>query len=535
MEKYQRRHPTKSNRMMEERNIGFEFVRPIERDARLIMQWRNDPDTLRVSMHTQPKVWQTFYPEFLNSYFLFSDLPPLFILLNGERVAFVRLDPIEHPEKITERRCVEISINVAPSFRNQGIGIATLKIVKEWIKKRGYDDLYAKIKIDNKASQKAFLAAGFKPLTDELFVVEDTGEKVAVHRYIARLTQPIHNSTFIIAEAGSNWRMGSTKKDLEAAKKLIEVAAEAGANAIKFQVFRPDTIYVPNAGSSGYLSSAGIEKEMQEIFTDLAMPYDMIPTLAAHAEKNGIEFMATPFSKQDFLAIDPYVKKHKIASYEIGHIRLIELIAKTGKPTFMSTGAANESEIAWAVETFKKNQGGHLTLMQCTACYPANAHSLNLRSISWLQERFQCQVGLSDHSQEANTAPVAAVTLGATAIEKHFTLDSSLPGPDHAFALEPHALKSMVAAIRDTEKMLGSWVKTIHPSEMELRNFARRGLQAIQEIQKGDLLKEGVNIGILRPGNQPLGIHPKFLEQVEGKRATRHIPLGNGLQVNDYE
>lgn len=521
---------------MDDKSIGFECVRPTEKDAELIMRWRNDPETLRMSINTKPKIWDSFYKEFLNQYFILPSLPPLFILLNGQRAAFILFELVEHPNQIQSRRCIEISINVAPEYRGQGLGTAALKAVKDWIKQQGFDDAFAIIRRENVASQKAFTAAGFEQLEDGIKEVEETGEQVTLCRYIAKLTPEKQNDhVFVIAEAGSNWRMGSPEHDLEMSKTLIDIATEAGADAIKFQIFRPETIYVANAGKSDYLSDAGIEKDMHEIFADLSMPYEMIPQLAEYCQKKGIEFMATAFSKSDFLAIDPYVKHHKIASYEIGHIRLIELIARSGKPTFMSTGAATENEIAWAFQAFKDYGGKDLTLLQCTAKYPAEADSMNLRSIPWLKDRFKCQIGLSDHSRHPSAAPVAAVALGAKVIEKHFTLDTRLPGPDHAFALTPLELKEMVSAIRRTELMLGSWVKTIHPSEEELRSFARRGIQALRDIQKGDILHEGVNIDILRPGQQILGIHPKFLQKIEGKKATKMIPLGCGIQFGDWE
>lgn len=519
---------------MNAKRIRFELVRPVEADALQIMEWRNDPDTLRMSIHTQPKMWESFYQEFIHQYFLWPLLPPLFILSDHQRVAFVSFKPIEHPEQRQNRRCVEISINVAPEFRGIGWGIESLRATKEWAQKQGFDDIYAKVKKENQASQKAFTAAGYDSLENGM-VEDDTGKKIPVNRYIARLT-PLQNApVFIIAEAGSNWRMGSQERDLEMSKTLIHLAAEAGADAIKFQVFRPETIYVANAGKSQYLSEAGIEKEMQDIFSDLAMPYELIPELAEHCKNAGIELMATPFSKSDFLAIDPYVKRHKIASYEIGHIRLIEWIARTGKPTYLSTGAANEEEIAWAYDTFYRQGGKDLTLLQCTAKYPAEPDSMNLHTIHWLKDRFKCEVGLSDHSKHPYNAPIAAVALGAKVIEKHFTLHSQLPGPDHAFAVNPQELKEMISAIRRTEQMLGSWVKTIHASEQELRLFARRGIQALRPIQQGEILQEGVNIDILRPGQQILGLHPKYLLQMEGKKATRNLELGEGLQMGDWE
>jgi sialic acid synthase SpsE len=260
----------------------------------------------------------------------------------------------------------------------------------------------------------------------------------------------------------------------------------------------------------------------------------MIPQLAAYCQAQGVQFLSSVFSSEDFAALDPFVTLHKIASYEIGHIHLLNLAAKSGKPLLLSTGAATEEEIAWAVHTFLERGGQNLTLLQCTACYPAEAKSLHLRTIPWLQMRFQTPVGLSDHSRQPLYAPVAAVALGATVIEKHFTLDNKLSGPDHAFAIVPSELKEMVQAIRHVEEMLGNEVKGIDVSEQELRSFAKRGIQAIAPIKRGAIFKEGVNIAILRPGVQILGVHPKYLPEIEGKKAHRAIALGEGVQLGDW-
>lgn len=515
--------------------ISFECVRNIESHARLIMDWRNDPVTLRMSFHDQPKEWKSFFEEFKNEYFAFPDLSPLFVVIGGKRVAFLRFKPVVHPAGST-RKCCDVSINVAPEFRGHGIGQASLKAVQSWLRQQGYEDLYAEVKTDNIASQKAFENAGFIKLRDVAKFIEDTGETVEICRYFVELVPELscEKPVFIIAEAGSNWRMGTFERDLIMAKTLIEAAADAKADAIKFQTFRPETIYVPNAGISNYLSEAGIEKEMQEIFTDLAMPYEMIPLLAEHCQLYEIQFMSTPFSPSDFQVVDPYVNIHKIASYEIGHIHLLELAARSGKPLLLSTGAATEEEIAWAVTTYRKLGGKHLILLQCTARYPAESTTLNLRAIPWLKQRFKVEVGLSDHSRHPVEAPVAAVSLGAKVIEKHFTLHNLLPGPDHAFAVTPQELKELVKAVRLTEQMLGYTIKVIDPSEDELRNFARRGIQALSNIKAGEIFHENVNVAILRPGQQKLGIHPKFIHAIEGKVATRAIPLGEGLQRGDW-
>ncbi len=338
----------------------------------------------------------------------------------------------------------------------------------------------------------------------------------------------------IIAEAGSNWRMGAPARDMAMAKALIDVAAEAQADAVKFQTFRPQTIYAPGAGSSGYLAKAGVTETMDEIFADLAMPYEMIPELAAYARAAGLIFMSTAFSPADFAAVDPHVEIHKVASYEITHLRLIELAAKTGKPTLMSTGAATLADIAWAVEHFRASGGKDLCLLQCTAKYPAPLESLNLATIPDFTARFGVPAGLSDHSRDPIVGPLAATALGARAIEKHFTLDNRLPGPDHRFAITPDELKALVKAVRGAEAARGDGLKHPHAVEDELVSFAQRALQALKAIEPGEPLIEDVNVAILRPGNQKKGVHPRMIQEIAGKRATRAIAAGDGIRQGDW-
>jgi len=340
---------------------------------------------------------------------------------------------------------------------------------------------------------------------------------------------------FIIAEAGSNWRMGAPKRDMKMAKTLIDIASDANADAIKFQTYRAESVYVSNAGDSDYLSKSGIKESINKIFEDLSMPYEMIPELSDYCKSKKIEFMSTPFSIDDAKAIDPYVNFHKIASFEISHYRLIEYIAKTGKPTFLSTGAANNEEIEWALNHFYNKGGKQISLLQTTAKYPASLESLNISAIIDLKNTFNVPVGFSDHSLDPILGPVTATALGASVIEKHFTLNKKLPGPDHSFALDPNQLKQMVTAIRDCEKCLGIGKKIVHDDELELRDFAQRSIQCIKNISKGEIFKEGVNFAILRSGKRKKGMHPKFIEKLEGKSSTQNIQLGDGIMEFDYE
>lgn len=340
---------------------------------------------------------------------------------------------------------------------------------------------------------------------------------------------------FVIAEAGSNWRMGTPARDLEMAFRLIDAAAEAGADAVKFQTYRARTVYVTGAGASDYLAETGEERSINDIFEDLEMPYEMIPRLAEHAAAASIEFMSTPFSLEDLAAVDPWVRRHKVASYELCHVRLVQAAAATGKPLIMSTGAATVGDIEFGVSTARASGATDITLLQCTASYPAPPESLNLGSIPWLMEAFGVHAGLSDHSTDPVVAPTAAVALGATVIEKHFTIDRRLPGPDHPFAIEPDELAHMVRSVRAAAAAVGDGIKAVAAAETELRAFAVRAIQATRGIGAGEALVEGVNLDVLRPGRRTAGLHPRHLDALAGRRAARDIAAGDGIGADDVD
>lgn len=517
-------------------SLRWECARPNEEDAALAFTWRNDPITREMSFHTELQRWEEFYPKYLGRSFNLPDLPPLFVLWEGKRAAFVFFESANHPANKRRRACL-LSINIDPECRSKGLGTTILKEIQSWVRQRGYDTLLAEIKTDNIISLKAFEKAGFILAGKKEKHLPDSGKNVPCFLLGVELTPnpAFPENIYIIAEAGSNWRLGSPQRDIQMAKTLIEAAAVAGADGVKFQVYRPETVYVPNAGSFAYLEKEGIDQDIADIFADLSMPYDMIPVLAEHCAKHQVDFLATPFSEKDFDQVDPFVPFHKIASYEIGHVRLIQKAAKTGKPLILSTGAATEDEISFAVDYFYEQGGKQLILLQCTAAYPAPADAMNLSTIPWLRSRFQTQAGLSDHSQEPCTAPIAAAALGAVVIEKHFTLDRRLPGPDHFFAITPNELKIMVEQVRKTYEMLGRQVKEPDPIEEELRGHARRGIQALKDIMPGDTLREGHNAAILRPGKMPLGMAPKNLFTFEGKKFIKQVPAGHGIQPSDFD
>jgi len=322
---------------------------------------------------------------------------------------------------------------------------------------------------------------------------------------------------YVIAEAGSNHN-GS----LDMALKLIDVAARAGADAVKFQGFRARTLYPETAGKAEYL---GDPRTIFEIIKAMEMPLDWIPLLAQHCRARRVQFLCTPFDEEWAEALEPHVFAFKMASYELSHAPLMRKVLAYGKPTFISTGAATLGEVRGVVELAKETGNERIVLLQCTASYPTPPHSVNARAIVTLAEATGCLVGLSDHSRDPVLAPVVAVALGACVIEKHFTIDNRLPGPDHRFAVEPKELEALVKAVRDAELVLGTGAKEVLGVENELRDFARRSVFAARAIAKGETLTAD-NILVLRNGVNAPGLPPSAYPALLGRTAARAVVAG---------
>ena len=335
---------------------------------------------------------------------------------------------------------------------------------------------------------------------------------------------------FIIAEAGSNWKCGTFEQDLNQAKNLIKIASNSGADAIKFQTYRPETTYVSNPGGSETLSYS---ENIDTIFEKHAMPYEMIPKLVEFCKEENILFMSSPFSVDDAKAIDPFTKIHKVASFEINHIKLLEFLASTKKPIIVSTGSSDYAEIDFCVNFLKEHGCSEIILLQCTSKYPCSIESLNLSVIPKMKSKYNLPIGFSDHSIDPIIAPLVSIGLGATVIEKHFTIDKNLRGPDHSFALTPDELKQMINSIRNTELAYGTGKKEILEEELKTRKFAKRALQAITDISKGDILELGINFDILRPGDRIRGLDARFLFNINGKKSKLNVVKGDG--INEYE
>jgi len=330
--------------------------------------------------------------------------------------------------------------------------------------------------------------------------------------------------TYIIAEAGSNHN-----GDLETAKELIDVAADAGADAVKFQTFRAEDLYVEESGEVEYLED---DRSIYDIIESMEMPYEWIPELYDYCHEQGVQFMSTPFDERSAAELDEYVPAWKVASYTSSHIPFLEHLAETNKPIVMSTGAHDLDEVSESVAALREAGVDDLVLLQCVAAYPTPLSEINVRVIETLREEFDVLTGLSDHTLDPVIAPCAAVSLGASVIEKHFTLDNSMEGPDHEYALEPDELDCMVSKIRDIEAALGTSEKHVLEIERELYKKARRAIHAVSDIEAGDKFTRN-NVKVLRPGDREAGLDPKFYDEIIGAAADSDMQKGDGIQWDD--
>jgi len=320
---------------------------------------------------------------------------------------------------------------------------------------------------------------------------------------------------FIVAEAGVNHN-GSAGL----AKKLVDVAKDAGADAVKFQVFKAENVVIKKAEKARYQKeTTGSEESQYKMIKKLELTGEDFEELADHARKKDVMFLASPFDKDGVDLLDEIgVPGFKVASGEITNFPLLKYIAKKGKPIILSTGMATLGEIDEALRVIRNQGVDDIVLLHCVTSYPVKVEDVNLRAMQTLKCAFKLQVGFSDHTLGI-TVPVAAVALGSVLIEKHFTLDRNLPGPDHKASLEPHELKEMAEAIRNVERALGDGIKKPTKDEEGIKKVARRSIVAKVNIPKGTVIKEDM-LNAKRPGT---GISPKYVEKIIDKKAKLSI------------
>jgi N,N'-diacetyllegionaminate synthase len=329
----------------------------------------------------------------------------------------------------------------------------------------------------------------------------------------------------IIAEIGVNHN-----GDLNMALRLLDEAADCGADAVKIQAFDPDEMISKGTPKVSYQKEAGAANEDQyTLLQRLRMMPGQIEALMERAAQKKLRFLASVFDlKSAELLAKLGLKTFKIPSGELTNLPLVKAVAGYGKALIISTGMADLGEIEEAVTTAANAGGVSLALLHCVSSYPACYEDLNLRLIPVLQTAFQLQVGYSDHAPGFEAA-IAAVALGAVIIEKHFTLERNLPGPDHKASLMPDEFRQLVESIRKTEMALGSGRKIVTETEQETRKLTRKSIVARTDIPKGGLITPSM-LAVKRPG---AGIAPKYIDRFVGHCATRNIPQGSFVHWND--
>jgi len=337
----------------------------------------------------------------------------------------------------------------------------------------------------------------------------------------------------VIAEAGVNHN-GS----LELAHQLVELAAEAGADVVKFQTFKAEQLASRRAPKAAYQVDQTGGGDQLAMLRQLELPLEAFAELAVHCRELGITFLSTPFDLESANALIAMgMNRLKLPSGELTNAPLLRGLAATGMPLIVSTGMASLDEVEQAIGWIAgaRRGAGHnaplaevITLLHCTSNYPTPLADVNLRAMGTLAERFGLPVGYSDHTAGTLVAPLA-VALGATVIEKHFTSDRTLPGPDHQASLEPAQLAQLVTDIRAAEAALGSSQKAPVAAELEVRVAARRSVTLARDLPAGAVLAES-DLALQRPGD---GIAPMELEHVPGRRLRAALSAGHTLQWSD--
>jgi pseudaminic acid synthase len=326
---------------------------------------------------------------------------------------------------------------------------------------------------------------------------------------------------YVVAEISANHN-----QNFEKAVRIIEAAKEAGADAVKLQTYTPDTITMQSNKDCFRVDAGTIwdGRNLYELYGEACTPWEWQPRLKQVANDLGLDLFSTPF---DATAVDFLEKMgvpaHKVASFELVDIPLIEKMARTGKPLIISTGMATAEEIDEAVQTARRAGAAQIALLKCTSAYPSPPEEMNLRTIPELAKRFEVPVGLSDHTMDM-AVPVTAVALGACIIEKHLTLSRSDAGPDSAFSLEPHEFRAMVESVRVAEKALGRVCFGAGAREAGSRAF-RRSLFVVEDVKQGEPFTV-MNVRSIRPGH---GLHTRHLPEVLGQRAACDIERGTPM------
>lgn len=332
---------------------------------------------------------------------------------------------------------------------------------------------------------------------------------------------------YIIAEAGVNHN-----GDIDLAKKLVDEAALAGCDAVKFQTFKAENIVTQNAEKAQYQRiNTNNDHSQFEMLQSLELTYEAHEVLLKYCNSKKIDFLSTPFDEESAVFLEKLgVEKFKIASGEITNKMLLKTIAKFNKPIILSTGMSSLGEVEEAIQWIKEEGNEDITLLHCTSNYPVKFDDVNLKAMKTLNEAFKLPVGYSDHT-EGIEIPIAAVAMGACIIEKHFTLDKNMVGPDHKASLDPNELIKMVKSIRNVSKAIGDGVKRLLPSEIDTKNLVRKSIVSKVGIKKGQIITEEL-LTVKRPGT---GIEPKHFSLIVGSIAKDDIERDSIVYMSELE
>jgi len=319
---------------------------------------------------------------------------------------------------------------------------------------------------------------------------------------------------FIIAEAGVNHN-----GNIAIAKKMVEIAAKSGADAVKFQTFKAEGVVTKNTDIAPYAKkNIGRNVKQYDMIKKLELSYDDFKKLKKYCDKKNIIFLSTPHSLDAVDFLNKLVPAYKFGSGDLTNIPALKHAAKKGKPMILGTGMATLTEVKNAIKAIKETGNKKIIALHCTTNYPCSIEEVNLRAMITMQKKLDCLIGYSDHAMGI-TIPIMATTLGAVIIEKHFTLDRKMKGPDHKASLEPEELKQMIVEIRNVEKALGSNKKKPTVSEKKIMKLVRKSIVATKDIKQGTFIKKNM-LTFKRPGT---GIQPSEIDKIIRKKTKKLI------------
>lgn len=499
-----------------------------DNDAKLIMDWRNDSITMINSFKISKYEWEEFKDIFYNKYFN-NQIVPLFALYKKKKIAFIGCLDTNDTGKI------EISINIDPNFRGKKLSVPIIQKTIEYIKNNyiHIKKIQAQIKYFNQPSIQCFRKSNFefqeiqRKNNENIHLYEYNYENIKNDNIFQINNRKIgkNYSTYIIAELSCNHN-----QDINNAYKLIDEAANAGADAVKLQTYTPDTMTLNSDKPIFKTCLNGTlweGKTLYELYSKAYTPWKWHIDLKKYAKIKGLELFSSPFDPTavDFLeSID--IPAYKIASFEITDHILLRKIAQTKKPVIISSGMASLNELNDAVNILRKNGCNQIAMLKCTSAYPADYRDANLNTIKHMIDTFNVVGGLSDHTLGIEV-PITSVVLGGRIIEKHFKLKDNSGSEDDAFSLKPNEFKQMVDSIRKVEKSLGIIKYDGVDNEKKSKKF-RRSLFVVKDIKKDEVFDEN-NIKSIRPSD---GLHTKHYLNILGKKATQDIEMGTPLNWN---